>query len=702
MRRLLVLCLLVPAGLGVGAAACSSFALASPGWTAPGNFPLPAKEPGSLGQTGYQIGYQAGGTATIVYLEVLSLGPLQTVLHAGVIPPGGAYQEQLRIASTAGSIPAEAKLAEAPSGAAVLEWVVLQGSDAKTSPLAYMMSYRPAGSSTWEAPVTVAEDSTRVENINGTVVPAISADGTAAAGVDHLDPALSPAGYEIDVAVHPSRGTWEAPTPLSPAAGPGYQSSEDLALGFDATGDLTAAYRMRLPNERYTLAAKRRPASSGVWGSLEDVTGSGSTSDAERPVLGVAPDGSAVIAFQYVHYAPSETLDVNAVTRYGATGTWTAPVDVALGGVSSGPLAAGVSPEDKANVLYRFQGHSSAEDCIGVVRASAGGDFFSAPQCVSPTNFEPGAAGGVAFVGNDAYFAWSGEPNGEKVDVVQGSRWLGSASQPDSFSNLDAPIESAELDQLLPDEDGSVAAFWTTRVETAPSQYETKLRAAAFDAGGPNLLGAAVPAGAVAGRPVAMSASFADLWSGLGEPPSWSFGDGASAGGAQVSHTYAVPGVYTVTVTAHDGLGNATSSTYSITVTPAPFSPPPAPVLKLIGSKVVGQRVVLSLACTGAPCTGEAKLATSEKLISGKLVAVQSRHRKLRTTYKKVTVGVSHFTLAPGQTLTVAVALNATGRGLLARFRKLPVSLTIAARPAIPARHLTILSPKRSTKHRKH
>ncbi len=486
---------------------------------------------------------------------------------------------------------------------------------------------------------------------------------------------------------------------------PSKDSSEGLALGFDAHGNLTAAFRKELTAERHTLDAVRRPASSGVWGSLEDVTGSEITSDAEGPALGVAADGSAVIAFQYVHYTGSKTLDVNAVTRSGTTGPWTAPVDVALGGASSGPMAVGVSPEDKANVLYRFQGHSSGEDCVGVVRAYAGGDFFSAPQCVSPTNFEPGATGGVAFLGNDAYFAWSGEPNGEKVDVVQGSRWLGSASQPDSFTNLDAPIESAGLDQLLPDEDGSVAAFWTTRVETAPSQYETKLRAAAFDIGGPNLLGAAVPRGAVAGQPVAMSASFVDLWSGLGEAPSWSFGDGTGASGAQVSHAYAAPGVYTVTVTARDGLGNTTSGTYSITVNPgAPFAPsqPPVSALKLIGAKVVGQSVVLSLACTGALCKGEAKLTTREKLISGKLVAVQSRHGKARTTYKTVTVGVSHFTLGQGRTITIAVALNSTGRGLLARFRKLPVSLAIAASPTIPARHFTILPPKHSAKHRKH
>ncbi len=677
-----------------GAGALADAALASPGWSTPSDFPLPAKEPGSLGQSGYQIAYQAGGTATIAYLEIISLAPLQTVLHAGVLPPGGPYQEQLRIASTAGSIPAEAKLAEAPSGTAVLQWSVLEGSEPETSPLAYLASYRAAGSDEWEAPATIATDTTRKKNINDTLVPAISTNGTAAAGVEHLDPSMLSGGYRADVAVHPPGGTWGPPAQISPVN----DSSENmsLALGFDASGDLTAAFRKELTKERETLVAVRRPASSGVWGSLEDVTGSDITSDAYGPALGVAPDGSAAIAFQYVHYTGSKTLDVNLVTRYSATGSWTAPFDVAPGGASSGPMAIGISPTDQAYVLYSFQGTSSGESCVGAIRSSAGSNFATSPHCVSPTNFNPGF-GGVAFLGNDAYFAWSGQPNGGESYVAEGSRWLDGSPTPDSFTDLDAPAKSIRLEQVVADEDGSVGAFWNA--EVLPGEHV--LRAAAFDAGPPNLLAAAIPASAVAGQPVAMSVSFVDLWSGLGEPPSWSFGDGTSGSGVQVSHTYAAPGAYTVKVTADDGLGNTTSSTYSITVAPAAPVSPPAPVLKLISSRVVGQSVVLQLACTGAPCSGEAVLTTHEKLMSGKLVAVQSRHGKARTTYKMVTVGVSHFVLAPGRMLNVTMALNATGRGLLARFKKLPVSLTIAASSAIPVKHFTILPPKRRAKHKK-
>lgn len=685
---------MVLAAACAGAGALAGAALASPGWSTPSDFALPAKEPGSLGQTGYQIAYQVGGIATIAYIEIISLAPLQTVLHAGVLPPGGPYQEQLRIASTAGSIPAEAKLAETPSGAAVLQWSVLEGSEPETSPLAYLASYRAAGSNAWEAPATIATDVTRKKNISDTLVPAISTNGTAAAGVEHLDPSMPSGGYRADVAIHSPGGTWGAPTQVSPAN----DSIENmsLALGFDASGDLTAAFRKELAKERDTLDAVRRPASSGVWGSLEDVTGEDITSDAYGPALGVAPDGSAAIAFQYVHYTGSKTLDVNLVTRYSATGSWTAPFDASPGGASSGPMAIGISSTDQAYVLYSFQGTSSGEDCVGAIRSFAGSNFATSPHCVSPTNFNPGF-GGVAFLGNDAYFAWSGQPNGGESYVAEGSRWLEGSPTPDSFTDLDAPAKSIRLEQVVADDDGSVAAFWNA--EVLPGEHV--LRAAAFDAGPPNLLGAAVPASAVASQPVAMSASFADLWSGLGEPPSWSFGDGTSTSGAQVSHIYAAPGIYTVTVRAQDGLGNATSSTYSITVAPAAPVSPPGPMLKLMGSKVVGQSVVLQLACTGAPCTGVAKLITREKLSSGKLVAVQSRHGKARMTYKTVTVGVAHFTIAPGRMLSVTMALNATGRGLLARFKKLPVSLTIAPSSAIPVKHFTILPPKRRAKHKK-
>jgi len=54
---------------------------------------------------------------------------------------------------------------------------------------------------------------------------------------------------------------------------------------------------------------------------------------------------------------------------------------------------------------------------------------------------------------------------------------------------------------------------------------------------------------------------------------SWLFGDGATAMGATVSHTYQIPGIYTLTLTISDASGQFLSNNVVITVT-APADPP--------------------------------------------------------------------------------------------------------------------------------
>ncbi|MGH2875096.1 MAG: PKD domain-containing protein [Solirubrobacteraceae bacterium] len=552
-------------------------ATAAPGFTAPITYPLPSGA--TAGET--QVGYAAGGITTIAWLQIVSTSPVyDTVLHAGVIAPGGAYVEQLQIPSTSTSVPIGFQLAEAPNGAAVLEYTI-SASDQPgigTAAVTDLASYRAAGAATWEAPATIASDTTQAA-IQTELVPAIAPDGTAAAGVDHLDPAIpNPGGARIDVAVHPTAGAWSAATRISPSS----KDSEDLRLAFDASDDLTAAFTVETATPgRYTLGSVRRPATSGIWGSLEDLTGSDVTSSAGVPVLAVAPDGSAVIAFQYVHYAAPNTLDVNAVTRSGEGGAWSAPADVVPGGASSVPYAAGISADDHAYILYSFQGTSSAQDCVGAVRALVGSAFTSR-ACVSATNFQTGAYGRVALLGDDAYFEWTGNPDAGTSHAIQASRWTAGEPGPEAGINLDDPGPPMTVVSMLPDQDGSVAAFWASGTGASVT-----LRAAAFDAGGPNLVSASVPAQGTTGQPIAMSASFADLWSGLGPGPAWDFGDGGSATGGSVTHAYAAPGTYQVTVTSSDGLGNQTAEHYSIVVSAPPPATHPASPLRMthVGQK---------------------------------------------------------------------------------------------------------------------
>jgi len=90
---------------------------------------------------------------------------------------------------------------------------------------------------------------------------------------------------------------------------------------------------------------------------------------------------------------------------------------------------------------------------------------------------------------------------------------------------------------------------------------------------------------ATAGAPVAFTGSAFDPYAGF--EPTWTFGDGATGTGATVSHAYASAGEFTVTMTPHDRLTNATgtSVSHAVVVGAAPVvaaavaaPPPPATV----------------------------------------------------------------------------------------------------------------------------
>jgi PKD domain-containing protein len=548
-------------------------ASASPGWVAPIDFPVPA----SASNGTDEVRYQSGGIATEAFLQVESLAPLQTAVHFGTVAPGGGYGDQLTIASSTGSTPTEPQIAVAPDGAAVATWIELEGSNPETALYSFRAAYRPVSSSTWEAPVTIATDSERPTSLAEHITRAISANGTAAVGIQRFRGLSTGAhkqpDYLLEVATHPAGGTWQAPVRLSATA----ESVTDLSLAFDGQGDLTAAYMQRFfegateGEDRNSVITDRRPASSGLWGPEEDITGSEPQWSADALQLGENEDGDAVIAYQYVGGIPA-SADAWAVTRdAGAGGAWSAPQQLATKAASSVPIAAGVTPEHaEAYVLYNLQGESSGESCVGVARLES---TFFVRACVSPTD-EEAHDGSIAFIGYDAYFAWSANVPGEPANgSVQSGRWLGASAfaPPEAAINLDQSGQSYGAPTLTSDGLGSVVAFYD-----APDGV---LRAAAYDNSPPILLGASVPATATVGEPASFSASFADLWSSLGAAqPTWSFGDGsAPVAGASATHTFSAPGMYTITLGAADAFGNATSASYSIAVTPAAVGKSPAP-----------------------------------------------------------------------------------------------------------------------------
>jgi hypothetical protein len=539
--------------------AAPAAALAAPGWSAPKSVGIPS------GVAAEKIAYASGGVATVAYIQITSQTPLTTALHVGVIAVGGSYVDELTIPSTANALPGDVSLSEAPDGAAVMEYETVS-STAPNANVAIYASERPVGTDVWGTPVMITPPAPR-DSVHATqMVTAISADGSAAAGIEHVDSTdAAPGGDRIDVAVANHGGAWGSLTEISLSG----EDNESVALAFDSSDNLTAAFTSASPagTERPTAEVATRSGSTGVWGAPVMVSAASPTDFLGSPLqLGVAPDGSAVVAYQL--WAASHTLDTWATTRSGASGGWTVPADVTPGSASAAPGAVGVSPSDKAYVLYSYQGTNSGLNCVGAVRANVGGTF-TAPACISPQNYQPSAIAGVTFLGSDAYFAFTGQPNGGSDSDLEADRWADSAPGPDSPTTIVSPqAVTPLLVAVEPDENGGVPVLFSP-------DSGTTIDASAWDTGGPSLVSASVPATAVAGQAISLEAQFTDQWSGPVTAPSWSFGDGTSGSGASVSHTYATPGTYVADASSADSLGNTTTRQFSITVTAA-STPAPA------------------------------------------------------------------------------------------------------------------------------
>jgi hypothetical protein len=85
--------------------------------------------------------------------------------------------------------------------------------------------------------------------------------------------------------------------------------------------------------------------------------------------------------------------------------------------------------------------------------------------------------------------------------------------------------------------------------------------------------------------------------------------------------------------------------------------------------------VTLTLACATAPCKVTVALSTSERLKSGKVVGLAASSG---ATSRTVALGAVTVTLQAGTTKTLTVALGASAKKLIARFKKLPLALTVS------------------------
>ncbi len=152
--------------------------------------------------------------------------------------------------------------------------------------------------------------------------------------------------------------------------------------------------------------------------------------------------------------------------------------------------------------------------------------------------------------------------------------------------------------------------------------------------------------------------------------------------------------------------GDETLTTAS---TPPP-PPPPAGTTSVGRAKVSGSSASVRVSCTGpagATCRLALQLTVTETFKGHRLLAVTAR-AKGRKTHKVVVVGTANVLLGAGQTQTVQIALNATGKRLFAGRHGLRATLRVTQETApgatatVSTQIVTFKPAKKGRGHRAH
>jgi len=179
----------------------------------------------------------------------------------------------------------------------------------------------------------------------------------------------------------------------------------------------------------------------------------------------------------------------------------------------------------------------------------------------------------------------------------------------------------------------------------------------------------------------------------------WSFGDESGAAGPLVSHAFAHPGSYTVTLTVVDQNDSIATGSAPVQVSPRPraaarISKSGRVVLVIRHGRVLVRTGHNSVRCAagGPSCTVSIKLSAR--------IASPGRSTDERGHAHTVTIGVTKLTVLPGGKAPAEVTLNQRGVTALRSLRRLRATLAIDARtPEARATRasgsLTLIAPAR-------
>jgi PKD domain len=442
-------------------------------------------------------------------------------IQTSVRPAGGSFSPPTDLIPFVDGVE-NLELTTDPAGNSILTWRGVV--DAAKDDIRLYYSYRPAGGA-FTAPtevtgagVHVALPTTAMDAAGNAVTVFVRAPG----GDFHLAYVFRPVGGEY--------GTQQEITSTM-AASP--------QVEFAADGTAFAAWTTTIGG---AVRAARRPA-GGDFGAIEPVSASGVFFVREA----VAPGGRALLAWE--RYNGTNQLVETALAEPG--GEFGAPVTASTPGFESKFPIATIDPTGVAFTAWKDGG---AGDLIRAAAAPPGGPFAAAAT--------PASAGGFA---DEAQFAADGsmmflwqagenDPNPAMAALRSPAGAFGPAT------TLTPPgLDTSGLD-LSGDGTGNFLVLHGDK----SGGPDATLRATGYDGVPPVFRSLAVPRKAKTGKAVSLSADVFDVF---GSSVEWKFGDGRSASGLTVKHTFKdTGGRRTIVVTATDPAGQSTVERRTIDV----------------------------------------------------------------------------------------------------------------------------------------
>ncbi|HEY4098645.1 MAG TPA: PKD domain-containing protein [Baekduia sp.] len=478
--------------------------------------------------------------------------------------------------------------------------------------------------------------------------------------------------------------------------------SSTPVVAVDAAGNAIVVWSAPGAGGAGTVVTAARVAPGGIVTPIP-LAGASST-PGDSPQVAVAPDGTAWIGWIDPNGNPNPTERVERVAPDGTPGPDAAVSDPAAN-VFSPVLVAGAT----GGVAMWSRGASASQGLRGVRLATTGADVATGDplplDAIDPAD-DRTVHPVVPAIGPDGVISvlWTEDSGTSSTSVILSRIGADGALAPSQTLATASDTAVTVWPQLAATSDGTLLAEWIDMPSDTQSATSATVRASHIGADGtiapattagtltfPTPLGifagafaqpfadtadgglvklvsidgitatvslrrldavgpavrADVPATAVAGTPIAMSATASDT---SGATVAWDFGDGGAASGGSVQHTYAAPGTHAVTVTATDGVENETVVRRQITVTapagPGPVvtpGPPPHdggghPVVPAPVKKAAAALKVAKATRTGAKVTVSGTIA---KAASGKITITYAAKVGRKTVTKRATARIA-------------------------------------------------------------